>query len=70
MIKKVYNYDDLPKKGKLPEYQQRLTDPIILDYLNKIVENSNLLVSIEYKEEASPDKITMISVNFVMAKKS
>jgi len=54
----------------MPKVQQRLTDPIILAYLNKIVENSNLLVSIEYTEEASPDKITMISVNFVMAKKS
>lgn len=69
MIEKYYTYADLPEKGHMPEVQHRLDDGIILEQLNKIVENSNLLISIDYTETYKSDELTIISINFLLAKK-
>lgn len=66
---KFYTYDDLPVKKIPPEIQHSLTDDIILEHLNNIIKNSNLLVSIDYKEVAKSDEPTAVSVTFNILKK-
>ena len=68
-MEKFYTYEDLPVKDKIPEIQHRLTDDIILEHLNNILKNSNLLISIDYKEVAKSDEPTAVSVTFNMLKK-
>ncbi len=65
---KFYTYEDLPVKNIALEIQHHLTDDIILEYLNKIVKNSNLLLSIEYHEEAKSDEPTGVSITFKLLK--
>ena len=69
-MEKHYTYADLPAKGHPPEIQHTLTDEIILEYLNKITKNSNLLVSIDYKEQTKSNEPIAVSVTFNMLKKN
>ena len=64
MIEKHYTYADLPEKGHQPEIQYVLTDEIILEFLNRIVKDSNLLVSVDLKEEHTADELPTCSITF------
>ena len=67
-MNKFFSYEDLPVKNIVPEIQHQLTDEIILEYLNKISKNSNLLISIEYHEEAKTDEPIVVTITFKLLK--
>ena len=66
MIEKIYTYEDLPKKGTMPNIHYTMSDTTILEHLNKIARDANLLTEIKSVQTEPSEGLSEISITFKM----